>query len=78
MYRCQLCSRVSAAGTPQRRVVLTTRARKYPFRRDANVIFRIVNGKWKEVKIDDPGGTGTEIVSEVRVCPECAREFAPG
>jgi hypothetical protein len=77
MYRCQQCSRVSAAGTPLHRLVVSTRARKYPFRRDANVIYRLVNGKWKEFKIDDPGGDGNEIAAEIGVCPDCARLTEP-
>jgi hypothetical protein len=53
-------------------VVTATRVRKYPFRRDANSAWKHVNGKWKWVEIDDPGGIGVEIVSEMTVCPSCA------
>lgn len=78
MYRCQSCSRVPAPGTPLHRVAVATRVRKYPFRRAANVVTRLVNGKPKEVEVDDPGGIGTEIRAEVNLCPDCARHLANG
>jgi hypothetical protein len=73
MYRCHFCSRVPAAGTPLHRVVTATRPARYPLRRKANVVRRIVDGRWKEEEVDDPGGAGVEIVAETDACPECAR-----
>jgi hypothetical protein len=49
-------------------VALETRPRQYPRRAKANLIRK--NGKKEHT--DDPGGTGLEIVREVRACPACA------
>ncbi|MBI1918419.1 MAG: hypothetical protein HYS12_27325 [Planctomycetes bacterium] len=73
MFRCQLCDCVVPAGTTAHRLVLATRPRKYPFRRDANCIVRLnEKGKRKEKFIDDPGGAGYESAREVLACPACA------
>lgn len=68
MYRCDLCNRIVAAGTRAVTIVLETRPRLYPRRPKANRIHK--NGKTEHT--DDPGGKGTEIVREVKVCPFCA------
>ena len=31
--------------------------------------------KWKLVWYDDPGGVGKQTVSELKVCPDCAKKF---
>ena len=76
MFRCQLCSCVVPPRTRARRVVIATRARRYAFRREANVhrYMEMKNGrpKHKEELTDDPGGLGQEIVREIKVCPACA------
>jgi hypothetical protein len=79
MYRCQLCGRVVPAGTPARRVVVRTRAARYPFRSQANRVVRPVNGKPRVRYTDDPGGAGSAIVAERIACPDCAdgRPAAP-
>lgn len=70
MYRCDLCNRIVAAGNRAANLVLEHRQRRYPPRAKANPIRR--NGKKK--RTDDPGGTGSEIVREVKVCPACVAE----
>ena len=56
-FRCADCNRVSQHHVPAKRVVTQTRAIQHPYRKDANR-----NGS------EDPGGTGTAIVSEKLVC----------
>lgn len=74
MFRCQLCARVSPPRTPAHRLVLQTRQKKYPHRREAHLhVYLDERGKRKEKKVDDPGGVGTEIAREVVVCGECVR-----
>ena len=73
MYRCQHCGTVTSPRVSVETVVVETRPRVYPFRKEAHR--EIV---WKErlnrrEKQDDPGGTGREIVREIRVCPPCKR-----
>jgi len=73
VFRCQICSQVSPAGTPSVRVVVETRLKSYRYRSRANRIVRPdKNGKPKEYFIDDPGGVGREAVREVVACPGCA------
>ena len=61
--------------TPRQLVVVQTRPRSYPFRRDAHRVPRRPGdkgtGKWRW--FDDDGGEGAEIVREIGVCPDCAR-----
>lgn len=69
MYRCDVCDRVSESGQPARTVVVETRDVEHPRRKaiywhppkDGE------KGKW----VDDPGGPGTAIVRELRVCEDC-------
>jgi hypothetical protein len=73
VFVCQLCRRAVPPHTPAHRLVVETRPRKYPFRREANLVVRLNdNGKKKEYRIDDPGGAGRETVRELVVCPSCA------
>jgi hypothetical protein len=69
MFRCQLCSCVVPPRTPAQRLVLAPRLRRYPARKDASAFRR----DGKNHTRDDPGGSGSEIVGEVLVCPGCAR-----
>jgi len=70
MYVCEVCASLIAPGTPQTKIVVETRSVEYPVR--DKVHFRPGadggKGKW----IDDPGGSGIEIVRELRACPSCA------
>lgn len=72
MFRCSQCVRVVPPGTPLYRLVAEYREKKYPRREKVNlVIQRDKNPKAQWV--DDPGGTGFEIVKEIGVCPDCAK-----
>jgi rubredoxin len=70
VYRCELCLASVAPRTPAIRVVLESRPRSYPFRRDAHA-YRDKRSGTLKVK-DDPGGTGWEIAREALICPACA------
>jgi hypothetical protein len=78
MFRCQLCGTVVPPRTPSHRVVVQSRPKRYPYRPRANSFFRWVKGKHKKLHTDDPGGSGTAIVREVRACAACAANPAPG
>jgi hypothetical protein len=71
MYRCDVCASVSPPAVPSNRIVVETRPIEYPRRAKAH---------WHPPKppkpgtwVDDPGGRGTAIVRELRVCPGCAK-----
>jgi hypothetical protein len=68
MYRCDLCKQLIPPNTPSLRIPAEFRPVQYPFRADANRFYR----KRKLETTDDPGGTGSEIVRELVVCPSCA------
>jgi hypothetical protein len=73
MFRCQLCSHVTAPRVRVSYLVIGTRMRKYPKRDKVNrEVYRCRDGKWKWVGGDDPGGTGHEIAKCLMVCPACA------
>lgn len=74
MYVCEVCACVVPPNTPLHRIVVEARLVEHPHRpkiywhppKDGE------KGKW----VDDPGGSGEQIVRELRVCPRCAREHA--
>jgi hypothetical protein len=59
-------------------VAIQSRRRLYPFRPRANRFVRLVDGKWKQIHTDDPGGVGVEIVQEATACPACAASHTSG
>ena len=59
MYMCEHCQKQIAGNVPSKLITVATRQKTYPVRRDA------------KGKPFDLGGTGYEIVREVRVCGEC-------
>jgi hypothetical protein len=69
MYRCQQCQAVVGPAVPEVRVVVETRAVTYPPRRHVNRVVTRGRERW----VDDPGGTGVEVVRELRVCRACAQ-----
>ena len=78
MFRCQLCGGVVPPRTRATRVVVCRRPKPYPFRSQANVIYRPDrDGKMRPHTTDDPGGVGWEIVREVLACPTCTAEGVP-
>ncbi|MDA0834135.1 MAG: hypothetical protein O3A29_12700 [Planctomycetota bacterium] len=73
MYRCEMCGVLVPPRTAVNRLVIETREKVYPYRSKANrVAYLDEKGKHKVAFIDDPGGTGLEIVKEINVCPTCA------
>ena len=72
MFRCQLCSCVVPPRTPPQHLVIEKRERLYAARAKANLVVRDGDREYTH----DPGGDGTEVVREVRVCPTCARRTA--
>ena len=68
MYVCDRCKRLTPPHTALTRVVVSYCDVTYPFRGKANHFHR----KHKHEYRDDNGGTGREIMRELRVCPSCA------
>lgn len=60
-FQCGLCGKQTQPGEKATRIVTETRKKEYPRRPNAN-------GYGK----DDPGGVGTEIVTEVLACKSCS------
>ena len=75
VYRCELCLATVPPRTPAIRLVLESRPRSYPFRREAHA-YRDKRSGTRKLK-DDPGGTGWEIAREALVCSACAAARAP-
>jgi hypothetical protein len=71
MYRCQHCQQVVPPNTKAHRVVVETRVRVYPFRKEVN---RVVRDRHVEYT-HDQGGLGREIVREIIICPACAAKL---
>jgi len=64
MFICQKCKKVVGLGISANRVVTKTIVVSHP-RREYNL---------KGNKVYDPGGQGTQIISEELRCPECSKE----
>ena len=73
MYRCDVCKTVVPPGTKLGRIPEEIREKTYPPRSDATPYRR--PGKKKLRWKDDPGGTGYELVSELKACPRCYAEW---
>lgn len=78
MYKCQICGVVVPEGIPANHVVLETRKREYP-RRTKVFLKKSTEKKRRRRKpdpdkdyVDDPGGTGFEIVRQAMACKACA------
>ena len=74
MFICDSCKEVTGPKVSPRRVVLQTREKEYPFRKDA--FKRKKDGAW--TKEDDQGGIGTEAVKEACMCDACASTVSLG
>jgi hypothetical protein len=61
MYKCDACGNSTAPGEGIRRVVTNVRFRTYPVR----------TYKHKGDTVTDPGGHGSEIINEAKVCRGC-------
>lgn len=76
MFYCQNCSVLVASGVKSSRFVCESKIVKHPYRSKANLVIRFNEmGKRIEFLVDDPGGTGSQITREMRVCLECARKL---
>ena len=69
MYRCAVCGSVVPPSTPSNRVTVETRPVEYPPRPKVHWHPPKDGGKGKWV--DDPGGRGSQIARELRMCPRC-------
>ncbi len=70
MYKCEICKRIIGPHVPATHLVIETCKVTFPFRKNAHTIK--VEGKAK--KVDDPGGTGEQIVKEILACPDCSEK----
>ena len=77
MFRCQQCGAVTPPRVSTETIVVETRPRVYPFRAEAQEVVVWRNGSRKIETRDDLGGTGWEIVRELRVCPPCKQSLQP-
>lgn len=68
MYKCEICKSLIQRNIKSNKVVIEVRRKKYPLRAKA---FKH-HGKY----IDDPGGTGYEIIKEKNACIECAEKHS--
>jgi hypothetical protein len=79
MFRCQMCDAVVPQGVRSQKIVVQTRSRQYAARGSRPMEWRPNRGRrGPPVRTQpyDKGGEGTEIVKELQVCPNCAREHA--
>ncbi len=79
MFCCEGCSKSVGLHVKQMKVVIKKRYKEYPRRQKANIGFKYrgnakVKSKSKSDRIDDPGGRGWETVSELKMCPSCAKK----
>ncbi len=70
MFRCEKCDHVVEPGTPAQHVVVQRRPVEYPERREP--LSRRPGRQFRD-KTVDKGGEGSEIVREMKVCPDCAK-----
>jgi hypothetical protein len=75
MFRCDVCDSVSPPNTPPQRITIETRDFEHPYRAKAH--WHPPKGGQKGKYVDDPGGTGNQIVRELEVCAECAAKSEP-
>ena len=71
MFRCHFCGEVTPPGTKRQNVVIATREKSYPSRRDEA---KRAGGRFRPRRepTSDAGGKGVETMKEVPACPTCA------
>jgi len=83
MYRCSFCLNVVPPRTSCHSTVVEMRKKFYPPRSKVNPGFVSFKGKKvyplrvskkNQDRVDDPGGTGWEVVVQLPACPKCAKE----
>lgn len=82
VFRCQMCGSIVAHGIRSHKIVVQTREKTYEARgtrpRDRRPWQRNRRrGRSTRQSGYDKGGHGREIVQELVVCPECARQHEP-
>jgi ribosomal protein L28 len=79
-YKCQICGKSVPSGKKSIYITVKTRTKYYPHRAKANSGYQTKNGltiqplrksNKRSDRIDDPGGKGWEIDSEILVCEKC-------
>lgn len=79
MYRCEFCNQVTKPKEACIKLVTKTRQKQYPLRSKVCPAYYWADGvftrsKRSQDRRDDPGGMGTEIAQEKKVCNKCALE----
>jgi len=71
MFRCYFCEQITPPKTKRHNVVIATRERSYPSRRNES---KQPRGRFRmrETPVQDRGGSGMETAQEVPACPACA------
>ncbi len=72
MYKCENCNQQMPANTPSQLFPIETRKKIYPPRFINTKHARGKSERYADKKHFDEGGTGFEIVREIRVCQRCA------
>ena len=68
-FICQICKKSQENGTKAIQIVLKTKDHEHPLREG---VYSALDPETGEiVKTNDPGGFGTQIVKEMRICPKC-------
>lgn len=71
MFICQMCGKVSPAGTKSHKVTVASRPKTYKGTPEPERRRRF--GRFREApKQRDPGGHGHEIAKELTVCASCS------
>jgi len=80
-YRCETCKRVVPQRVSCKFLVFKTRPKQYPMRQKANrgymkdkagnMLQPLKKSKKNSDRLDDPGGSGYEIIDERAVCQKC-------
>jgi hypothetical protein len=76
MFRCQMCNVIVPKKTQNHRIVVKTRSKSYASR---GTHFSERRGSRRSANTErrpdyDKGGEGREIVQELSVCDECAKQ----
>lgn len=73
MFRCHFCQQITPPKTTRHTVVIETREKHYTSRRRESKGGGGRGGfRGRDEGVQDRGGKGTEIMTEVSACPACA------
>ena len=84
VFRCDSCKTVVPAGTREQKVIVETRSKTYEARggsgrdgmRSGPRSRGPIGRRARRQRAFDKGGSGTEIVREIALCPKCFAEHA--